>query len=215
MNKELKKEIFEHIDAYVKYGFYDVEDICFDLEFILMEEIDEEKFTEVWLQKEVEKRYNKQLQKEKSWSGVVSFDRLATAFDVLSTHRIITLHKAGYTTQEGEEIACNVYDELKAKGIKANGYCYYHTQDVERAMGDIQNLYIRYGDFQGDDDKCQQVGKLIVTELKKQNLEVHWSESINDTIEIKPFLWQKRHDGIDYSSKRTTAHILATQTKSS
>ncbi|MDJ1471917.1 DUF6891 domain-containing protein [Xanthocytophaga flava] len=210
MDKELKEEIIEHIEKYIKYAFEDWEEICLNF----YDEIEDGKIKEEWLKREVKKRYEKQLEKEKDWQ-TTTFDKLVSVFDTLSTRLIISLHMAGVTRQDGEYIASATYDELEEKGIEAEGYCYYHTQDVELAIGDNQKLYIRYGDFQGDNDKCQQVGKLIVTELRKHNFEVHWSESINTAIEIKPFLWQKRHDGIDYSSKRTMAHILATQTKSS
>jgi hypothetical protein len=213
MNKELKEEIFEHIEAIVNYGFSDPDYIYLDLEFLYYNEIEEEIIKEEWLTKLIEKRYNKRLELEKHWPEVTDFDRLAKAFDELHAQNIISLHFAGYTTQEGEESIYKVYNELKDKGIEALGYCYYHIQDVYRAVDpDMRMLYIRYNDFLEDDDLCQKVGNLINEALIKHGLTTHWSGSIYDLIEIRNIHWQKRHTEVDYrSAARVVEAISSTQ----
>ncbi len=213
MKKELKEEIFEHIDAIINYGFSDPDYIYLDLEFLYYDEIEEEIIKEEWLTKQIEKRYAKRLELEKQWPEETDFDRLAKAFDELHTQNIISLHYAGLTTQEGVEMVTDAYNELKEKGVEASGYCYYHIQDVYRAVDpDIQMLYIRYNDFKEDDELCQKVGNLINEALTKHGLTTHWSGSIYDLIEIRNIHWQKRHTDVNYrSAVRVVEAILKNQ----
>ena len=69
---------------------------------------------------------------EKSWPKETDCDRLDRAFDALMAAGICALHNAGYTQSDGHaDVAQELHDQGREK---FHGYCFYHGQDVERAV---------------------------------------------------------------------------------
>ncbi|MCG8569528.1 MAG: hypothetical protein MJB14_05265, partial [Spirochaetes bacterium] len=82
----------------------------------------------------------------------------------------------------------------KNKNIKNYiGYCYYHGQDLERAVqGD--GLFLSFGSIDPKKEKEDgpEIGKIIEKELKKYNFKVSWSGTFKERILIEEIDWKNR-----------------------
>ncbi len=197
MNTALRAEILAEIRSAILYGFEDQEEILEStLDMFYGDDIDEE-----WLQEEIGKAYEKQLLEEQHWPSITDFDKLVTAFDALGKDNLIALHKAGVTRQDAMSDAWEVYEMAKEQGMNPSGYCYYHAQDVGRAI-ESELLLIGFADYEEDERRKGEVGKLLVKRLREQNFQVVWSEDTEVRVEIRNFFWQKRHDERDLGYER-------------
>jgi hypothetical protein len=197
MPDSIKAEIAEHIHYYVQSGFYEREETIESI----YDGFYDEAIDETWLRQRVDSEYSTRLQEQANWSAETGFDRLVKVFDQLNTSGIIALHNAGYTKQDGEGDAEDIYEELKKNGIVAKGYCYYHAQDVGRAVDDGR-LYIGFGDFDDDNNKALAIGKQIADALKAQGFRLNWNKTVETRIEIINLPWQKRFGNQDCSAER-------------
>ena len=123
-------------------------------------------------------------------------------FDELNKDGIVSLHKAGYTRQDGEGDCMAIIEELEALEIKTKGYCYYHTQDLERAIGEEKMLFIGYDSYNREDELAKEVAHKIVETLKQHGLHPKWNGSLDSRIEILNLDWKKTVDNIDYNYDR-------------
>lgn len=99
-------------------------------------------------------------------------------------------------------------------GVKPTGFCYYHTQDLERAVDkNIKNLYLGFDSVSQNDNEALQVANRIVTKLKETGFELDWNGSVDQRIEIKNINWQKIPDDENWGAERVIS-ILATPDKS-
>ena len=78
-----------------------------------------------------------------------SCDHRQLARDQLEAAGIIALHNAGYTMSDGLDDVGEVYERRKAKGLASRGYCFYHGQDVERAIVG-GGLFLAFGDMRDE-----------------------------------------------------------------
>jgi hypothetical protein len=192
---ELKLEISEQITAFVKGGFHDMEEISENIQDMFYDEELDEK----WIEKEISKQYKAQKLIQKKWDKETDFDRLCKVFDKLNASGIIALHNAGYTRQDGESDTLEIYKELKRKNIE--GYCFYHTQDMDRVI-EGENLFLAFGDFKNDDKLGIEIGKSIVAALQEEKFNTIWDESIETRIEVNNITWQKRFENDNCSTER-------------
>ncbi|MCD7932032.1 MAG: hypothetical protein LUE98_16310 [Tannerellaceae bacterium] len=198
MNEDLKEEVIEEIRQEVTFGFNEEEDIVVAIEEMFYEEeIDTD-----WLEQEVSKIYNQRKEEAKQWKRPTDFDRLVAAFDQLNKEKIVSLHRAGYTQSDGIDDAREVASEVRKKGIAPFGYCFYHTQDLMRAV-ETNNLYLSFG---GRDDVG--IGKDIVSILKQHGFETEWNGTKDTRILIKNIVWQKFPDGEDYGMNRSMGLLV-------
>lgn len=202
MPDSVREEIAEHIQYYINSGFYDREETKESIRAGFYEET----IDEAWLHRQVEKEYTRRLREQAGWPAETSFDRLAKAFDRLNASGIIALHNAGNTKQDATGDAEDIYEELKAKGITVKGYCYYHAQDMERAM-DGQPLFVGFGDFDNDDNSALETGKKVVKALEAYGFNINWDKSVETRIEILNIKWQKRF-GNDNCSRERVIRLL-------
>lgn len=192
---ELKLEISEQITAFVKGSFHDMEEILENIQDMFSdEELDED-----WIEKEISKQYKAQSLLQKKWAKETDFDRLCRVFDKLNSSGIIALHNAGYTRQDGESDTLEIYKELKRKNIK--GYCFYHTQDIDRVI-EGEKLFLAFGDFKNDDKLGVEIGKIVVATLQEEKFNTIWNESIETRIEVEGIKWQKRFGNDNCSTER-------------
>jgi hypothetical protein len=203
---ENQEFIYESIVSQVRMGFLPVEEI----KEIVLEQVEDNEFedeiSEEWVNSRVDSEFEKLKGESKSWTGPTDTDKLVKAFDELCTLKIIALHNAGYTTSDGEEEVIAVEEALRESGVKSVGYCFYHEQDLERAIDPKQNnLLIAFQKVDNNDDKVTlEVGKLVAQTLKKNGFEVKWNETVNKKIEILNFRWRKIYnegddDLLDYN----------------
>ena len=154
------------------------------------------------------------LNETKTWKSPTDIERLIAAFDELCDQNIIALHNAGYTTSDGEYEVVDVERKLQDNGIVSDGYCFYHEQDLSRAIAkEDPSLYIAFQKVDNeDDDVTIAVGKKVVEVLKKHQFEVDWNESPTSKILIPNFKWELFYDEnnvdlLDYEA--VAKHMIA------
>ncbi|WP_299363280.1 hypothetical protein [Winogradskyella sp.] len=199
MKENIKAEVVEQLRKDISFGFYDSNEL---FENIVDMFYDIENFDKNWLKDEIESRLAKHEDQSQYWEKPTDFERLKDAFDQLNEKGIVSLHKAGYTRQDAENDCLEMIDELKAIGINAKGYCYYHTQDLERVLGEEKMLFLGYDSYNGEDELAKQVAQEIVDILKHNGFNVKWNGSLNSRIEVLDINWRKTIDGIDYNYDR-------------
>ncbi len=199
MNQEIKDEAIEQLEKDILFGFENGDDL---LESISEMFYDEDDFDEDWLKKEIGIRLEKHQAESLNWEKPTDFERLVKSFDELNKEKIVSLHKTGYTRQDGESDCSEIIDKLKTIGITAKGYCFYHTQDLERAIGDEKMLYIGFDSYNRDDKLAKEVAEKIVEILKNNGFNVNWNGSFETRIEILDIRWKKAVDNVDYNYSR-------------
>ena len=199
MTQEIKEEAIEQLEKDILFGFENGDDL---FESISEMFYDEDDFDENWLKNEIKIRLKKHQAESLNWEKPTDFEKLVKSFDELNKEKIVSLHRAGYTRQDGESDCSEIIEELKTIGITAKGYCFYHTQDLERAIGDEKMLYIGFDSYNREDDLAKEVAEKIVGILKKNGFNVNWNGSLESRIEILNINWKKAVDNVDYNYSR-------------
>lgn len=177
MNPDLAEELEYIEDLLVKSGFFGTDEIIEILEDQFMDEdID---FSDI----------NIPLNK----SSNENFSKLEKVFSSLAAEKIVAIHNCGYDIEEGVADAFELFVHLNNNKFKAEGFCFYTFEDVEEAVFD-EKLKITFGDFENNEQKALEIGKIVSKYLKEENFTVNWDESINNQIEINPFKWDKTYD---------------------
>lgn len=193
---ENEEFIYESIFNQVRMGFLSIDDIKDNI----MEEIEdnefEEEISEAWAFEKIDEEYQKLLQESKQWKSPTDTEKLIKAFDELCDQNIIALHNAGYTTSDGEYEVIEVERELRENEVESDGYCFYHEQDLARAI-DPENpsLYIAFQKVDNSDEETTiGVGNKVAEVLKNNGFELNWDGSAKRKIEIPGFKWQQIFD---------------------
>lgn len=136
------------------------------------------------MQKWAWKTWEQKGAEERGWAPVTDCDRLDDSFEKLTDQGILSLHNAGYTMSDGHQEVLEEVDDRPQD--KFRGYCFYHGQDVERAMTDGV-LYLAFGDLaeDGDESLDLEVGKLIVNELSEAGFETVWDGTKQERVSVK------------------------------
>lgn len=182
---ELEEMIIDHIKA----GFLSNDEILEDcMEYIEedypdeCDNITEDDFLEIieMLRKEFQNTGNQE-----------NFLKLDLAFTSLMKQGIVALHYAGYTQSDGFEECNEVATELHEKGEKVVGCCFYTEQDLGHILhGDSTLLYFSFGNY-FETPTAEEVGQIIVDELKTAGFCVQWDGTAETKIGIKNFKWDK------------------------
>lgn len=126
-----------------------------------------------------------------------NFHKLEHAFKSLAGENIVSVHNCGYDIEEGVADVFELYVHLRNNKFSPEGFCFYTFEDVEEAIAD-ETLKITFGDFENDESKALEIGKIVACALK-QEFDINWNETINEQIEISPFKWDKSFkDGEEY-----------------
>ena len=123
------------------------------------------------------------------WTEMTDNDKLTAAFQELNEAGIRAEENYGYEASDCGEL----YREIRGDK-KWRGYCFYHNQDLVRAVLD-GNLMLRFSasvDKPTDEDNCQ-IANIIVDALRKKGLNPDWNGDPNRTISIS-LIWQRRPD---------------------
>ena len=178
MDSDLVEEIEFMIDLLAKSGFFSQDEIMEILEDqFIDDEIDFSKF-DISLDD----------------SGNENFSRLENAFTRLSSEGIVAIHNCGYDIAEGVSDAFELQVHLLNNKFDAKGFCFYTFEEVENAIFDGY-LKITFGDFENDEEKALEIGRIVSRYLKDEDLTINWDETINSQIEVNPFSWDKTYDG--------------------
>lgn len=200
MTQDTKNEALEQLDLDIKFGFENEEELFDSIREMFY---DEEDFDEDWLKQTIAEKYQQHQQESLTWTRPNDFDRLAQTFDELIKEKVVCLHKAGYTKQDGEGDCMETIERLNGLGIKAIGFCYYHSQDLARTVDkEIRNLYLGFDSPTQNDSDALQVANKIAAALRENNFEVNWTGTVDQRIEIKNLNWQKIPDNESWGSER-------------
>jgi Domain of unknown function (DUF6891) len=132
---------------------------------------------------------SKKREAEKAWPDTTDCDRLDAAFQALEDQKILALHNAGYTAQDAAADAWDIINR-EPKGAW-DGYCYYHGQDVERAVQSFP-LFIGF-DAVADDEKAKRaIGERVAAALRGADFEVDWSGDPETRMSITNIDWKRR-----------------------
>jgi hypothetical protein len=189
---ENEEFIYESIVNQVRMGFQSLQDI----KNSIIEEINDngfdEEISEKWAIESIQREFKQLLAESVKWVSPTDTEKLIEAFDELCEQNIIALHNAGYTTSDGEYEVVEVEKELRENGIFSDGYCFYHEQDLARAISpENSSLYIAYQKVDNSDNNVTlEVGRKVVKILRNKGFEVEWSEDVNSKILIPNFKWQ-------------------------
>jgi hypothetical protein len=200
MTQDIKNEALEQLELDIKFGFENEEELFNSIREMFY---DEEDFDDDWLRQIIAEKYKQHQQDSLNWTKPTDFDRLAKTFDQLIREKIVCLHKAGYTKQDGEGDCMETIEKLNELGIKTIGFCYYHSQDLAKTIDkDIRNLYLGFDSPTQDDNEALQVANKIVSTLKENNFEVSWTGTVDERIKIKNINWQKIADNENWGADR-------------
>ena len=193
---ENQEFIYESIVSQVRMGFLPNDEIKDNI----IEEIEdngfEDEISEDWANEQIDNEWENLISESKNWNSPTDTERLTEAFDELCDQNIIALHNAGFETSDGEYEVVEVERALRENGKMSDGYCFYHEQDLARAISkDNPSLYIAFQKINNEDDKVSiEVGKKVVEVLKHHGFAVDWNESANTKILIPNFKWQRIYD---------------------
>lgn len=190
--------IFDSIYTQVRSGFFSLEDI----QESILEEIEDNGFgdeiSEEWAYEHIDKVYDELLEESQTWQSPTETERLITAFDDLAaTHKITALHYAGYTMDDGEYEVVEIERTLIENGEKSEGYCFYHGQDLERAVRG-EGLLIAFQKIDNvSDSVSKEVAKKIVEVLEQHGLRTEWNGKADARILLSDFKWQRIYNEND------------------
>jgi len=120
-----------------------------------------------------------------------NFLKLELAFHSLMKRGIVALHYAGYTQSDGFADCNEVATWLENKGEKVVGCCFYTKQDLEHILHeDSTLLYFSFGNY-FENPTAEEVGQIIIGELKAIGFCVQWDGSAETKIAIKNFKLDK------------------------
>jgi hypothetical protein len=181
---ETDKYILENIKTCVWSGFYDEERVNQVIDDILEGDADE-----TFLRSAVAPEFAKKAAAEGSWPEVTDCDRLDQAFEALDSIGIIALHNAGYTMSDGEDDVDQVLQDRGRGSVK--GYCFYHGQDVERAVAGL-GLMIACGDLDADPKQKTAIGNKVKDALESHGFVIEWNGDPERRISIPNIDWKRR-----------------------
>lgn len=186
--------IFDSIYTQVRSGFYSLEDI----QNSIIEEIEdngfEDEISEDWAYEQIDNVYRELCTESEAWESPTQTERLIAAFDELAEKRIIALHYAGYTTGDGEYEVVEVERALRENNEKSEGYCFYHGQDLERAVRG-EGLFLAFQKIDNESDVVsKEVAKKVIEVLEKNGFTVEWNGKANARILLPSFKWERVYD---------------------
>jgi hypothetical protein len=182
-------DLRNEIAIFVRSGFYDRDEIV----AIFLEELYEPgELDPQVVEAGVESILASHKEEKKTWPEVTDYDRLRTTFDTLRDQGIIAMHNAGNTQSDGfsdfREAFANAPDKSKILG-----YCFYHWQDVERAVAG-GGLYLAFGPSNPKEEETRgvEVGNSVIAALKQTGLRATWNGYFDERILLPDFDWQRR-----------------------
>jgi hypothetical protein len=200
MKPELRQEAYQLVEEGIRFGFENQDELFESIRDVFYDEAD---FDDEWLRQAIEDRYIRHQREAAKWEKLTAFDKLATAFDQLADERIVALHKAGHTKSDGVEDCMEVVKTLAEHQVAMKGYCYYHSQDLARAVDpEIKSLFLGFDSVENNDAAAIAVANTIIDTLQRNGFEVSWAGTVEQRIEILNIDWKKLPDDQDWGGQR-------------
>lgn len=186
---ENEKYIHDQILINIKSGFDSLDAIIEDTIEVVEDEALQFEISEEWIREQVTTAYNKHIEDAKSWKNPTDPQRLIKVFDKLCDDSIIAAHCIGYTTDEAIYDIQQLWLELEDASVKPIGYCYYHGQDLERAIETNVLLIGFHGAKEKDEKAAIAIGNKVFAALKDEGFDVTWENAADKRIQINNFEW--------------------------
>jgi hypothetical protein len=181
---ETDEYILAAIRTRVWSGFYSPDEVDDMIGDLLEDDTDE-----AMLRAAVRPEFEAKAAAELAWPERTDCDRLDDAFVQLNALGVIALHNAGMTISDG---ISDVSEILHGRGGAAvTGYCFYHWQDVERAV-DGHGLMIAFGPVDETATKKQDIGRLVKDVLERHDLVVSWNGDPETRLDLPGIDWKRR-----------------------
>jgi len=181
---DIDQYILDAIKSHVWSGFYTPEDVQQVIDDLLEEGADEP-----MLRAAVLPEFEKKALAEQAWPAENDCDKLDAAFESLEEQGILALHNAGYTMSDGHEDAAAIIQESGPEQFI--GYCFYHGQDVERALTG-GGLLIAFDHVHGEVPEKVSIGRAVQAALAAQGLATEWNGDPETRINLPDFDWKRR-----------------------
>ena len=143
------------------------------------------------LRKFGEAEFTRKREAESSWPDRTDWDRLKDVFDALRQNHVLALHNAGFTRSDAHGGAWDIINRSPRKTW--SGYCYYHEQDVEKAVEGMP-LYIGYDVVRESNGAREELGNRIATLLRLASFIVDWNGDPDKRLQVTNLDWKKRTD---------------------
>ncbi|MGR0116400.1 DUF6891 domain-containing protein [Ralstonia pseudosolanacearum] len=176
--------VAECVTKWVWSGFYEPAEVREMMDDVLEDDSDVNQL-EAFLASE----FQRKAAAEASWPSETDCDRLDCVFNGLHEEGICALSNAGYTMSDGHSDVAEAVGQ--APKDHYHGYCFYHGQDVERAL-DGYGVMIAFGDLADDEARSVAVGQHVATSLSRAGFSVSWDGSAATRINILSFDWKRR-----------------------
>lgn len=177
---DAKSYILAYIHTWVWSGFYDKQDVVRMLDDILEPDVDADE-----MRAAITTEFRQKVAAERDWPEITDCDRLDAAFAALNAEGVCALQNTGMTQSDGMEDTRNA-----SAGGRYHGYCFYHGQDLESAMGG-QGLYLAFGSIKPGGDGVD-VGRAARRALEEQGFAVEWNDTAATRILIPRLDWKRR-----------------------
>ncbi|MCP5560642.1 MAG: hypothetical protein H7A55_23115 [Verrucomicrobiaceae bacterium] len=177
--------ILAAIRKWVWSGFYTPDEVDYMIDDILEGEAHED-----YLRSAVGTEFAKKREDEKTWPEQTDCDRLDSVFTVLEKRNILCLQNAGYEMSDGHQKAFEVLSDQP--GHSYTGYCFYHGQDLERAL-DGGGLMIAFDHVEGDVADKVRMGLALKEELECAGFQIEWDGTADQRINVPKIEWKRRY----------------------
>jgi hypothetical protein len=176
--------ILDSIKAWVWSGFYSPSEVD-----EMIGEILEPDANEAMLREAAVQEFDKKAAAESSWPATTDCDRLDQAFAEVNSRGIIALQNAGYTMSDGTSDVSEVLHARGGKGVQ--GYCFYHGQDVERAVVGGGTM-IAFGALDNETTQKTEVGRFVKDVLQQFGFAVEWNGDPESRLNLPGIDWKRR-----------------------
>jgi hypothetical protein len=189
VDRPLDPEVLEEISVVVRTGVHDNGRLMaiFREEMYAPGEFDESSVAAA-----IEAARKEWEQEKEQWPEVTDCDRLDEAFEAINTRGIIAIQNAGYTQSDGYHDFREAYARHPKKS-EVLGYCFYHGQDLERAVRG-GGLYLAFGPTDPTDEQARGllVGNVVRDELTRVGLAIEWDGTFATRMHLPDYVWQRR-----------------------
>lgn len=182
---ETDEYILDAIRKWVWSGFYTAQEVDSMIDDIL-----EDDAHEGYLRGAVGTEFAKKGADEKTWPDETDCDRLDSVFAALEERNILCLQNAGGEMFDGHQEASDVLSDQP--GHSYTGYCFYHGQDLERAV-DGGGLMIAFDHLDGDVADKVKIGHALKEALECAGFQVEWDGTSDKRINVPKIDWKRRN----------------------
>lgn len=185
----LEAELLEEISTLVRSGFYSRDHL---MQIVLEEMYEPGELDEASVAAAIDTATQDWNNEKEQWPAVTDCDRLDSAFAAINKRGVIALQNAGVTQSDGHDDFRQAFDKHATKS-EVLGYCFYHGQDLDRAVRG-GGLYLAFGPTDPDDEETHgpMIGNIVREELERVGFKVEWNRTFAQRIYIPQLVWRKR-----------------------